>query len=154
MIVAPIGFHLFNITTSELNELYKLLSAKISLHPTLLGWVDTLNIGTPQQLFISGLSSASTEQKLIELSTLTPIQEQELKDKEVELSNLNKTLLQTEIQNLNASLAELENVIGKIQIAQTHLNATSWQALANLNSQIANLESKTQTGIKDIAETN
>jgi ABC-type Mn2+/Zn2+ transport system ATPase subunit len=154
LIVSPIGFHLFNLVTSELNELTKLLTSKIALHPTLLSWAETLNIGTPQQVFISGLSSASTEMKLVELSTFTPTQEQELKDKAVELSNLNKTLLQTEIQNLNSSVSELGNVIGKIQTAQTLLNVTNWQAMINFNSQIAILESKTQTGIKEIAETN
>jgi hypothetical protein len=36
LIVSPIGFHLFNLVTSELNELTKLLSAKIAQYPTLL----------------------------------------------------------------------------------------------------------------------
>ena len=154
LIVSPIGFHLFNLVTSELNELTKLLSAKIAQHPTLLTWADSLNVGTPQQVFISSLSATSTEQKLVELSTFTTTQEQELKDKELELSNLNKTLLQTEIQNLNSSVTELGNIIGKIQTAQTHLTATNWQTLINLNLEIAALENKTQTGIKEIAETN
>ncbi len=131
-----------------------MLSAKISQHPTLLTWADSLNVGTPQQVFISSLSATSTEQKLVELSTFTTTQEQELKDKELELSNLNKTLLQTEIQNLNSSVTELGNIIGKIQTAQTHLTATNWQTLINLNLQIAAIENKTQTGIKEIAETN
>lgn len=154
LIVSPIGFHLFNLVTFELNELNKLLAAKVAQHPTIISWADTLNIGTPQQVFIAGLSSTSTEQKLTELSTFTPAQEQELKDKELELSNLNKALLQTEIQNLNSSLTELGNLIAKIQTAQNNLTATNWQALINLNSQIADLESKTHTGIKEIAETN
>jgi hypothetical protein len=154
LIVSPIGFHLFNLVTFELNELNKLLAAKVAQHPTILSWVDTLNIGTPQQVFVASLSSTSTEQRLTELSTFTPAQEQELKDKELELSNLNKALLQTEIQNLNSSLTELGNLIVKIQTAQTNLTSTNWQALINLNSQIADLENKTHTGIKEIAETN
>lgn len=154
LIVSPIGFHLFNLVTSELNEFTKLLKVRIASYPTLLAWAGTLNIGTPQQIFISGLSPTSNEQRLIELSTITPNQEQELKDKEIEFSNLNKALLQTEIQNLSASIRELANIISKIQTAEMYLTAVSWQALISLNSQIANLESKTQTGIKEIAETN
>ena len=154
LIVSPIGFHLFNLVTFELNELNKLLAAKIAQHPIIITWADTLNVGTPQQVFIAGLSSTSTEQKLIELSTFTPIQEQELTDKELELSNLNKALLQNEIQNLNSSLTELGTLIIKIQTAQKNLTPTNWQALINLNLQIADLESKTHKGIKDIAETN
>lgn len=154
LIVSPIGFHLFNLVTSELNELTKLLNAKITSHPTILLWAETLNIGTPQQIFISGLSAISTEQKLTELSTFTLTQEQELKDKEIELSNLNKTLLQNVIQNLNTSVIELGALVSKIQTAQIHFTATNWQALIDFNKQIAILESKTQTGIKEIAETN
>lgn len=154
LIISPIGFHLFNLVTSELNELTTLLNAKITSHPTILFWVDSLNIGTPQQIFISGLSATSTEQKLIELSAFPGAQELELKTKERELSNLNKTLLQTEIQNLNAWVNELGILVSKIQTAQTNFTAANLQALIDFNMQIAELESKTLTGIKEIADTN
>jgi hypothetical protein len=154
LIVSPVGFHLFNLVTFELNELNKLLAAKKVQHPTLISWADSLNIGTPQQVFITELSSTSSEQKLIELSTFTSTQEQELKERELELSDLNKTLLQTESQNLTSSSSELGSIIAKIRTAQNNLTSNHWQALIDLNSQIAVLESKTQTGIKEIAETN
>ncbi len=154
LIVSPIGFHLFNIVSSELNELTQLLNAKIESHPTTISWADSLNLGTPQQIYISGLSATSTEQKLTELSSITPAQEQELIDKQTELSQLNKTLLQTEIQNLNSSLTELGTIISKIQIAQTNFTSANWQKLIDLNKDIAILESKTRTGIKEIAENN
>ena len=154
LIVSPIGFHLFNIVSSELNELTQLLNAKIASHPTTISWADSLHLGTPQQIYISGLSATSTEQKLTELSSITPAQEQELIDKQTELSQLNKTLLQTEIQNLNSSLTELGAIISKIQIAQTNFTSANWQKLIDLNKDIAILESKTRTGIKEIAENN
>lgn len=154
LIVSPIGFHLFNIVSSELNELTQLLNAKIASHPTTISWADSLHLGTPQQIYISGLSATSTEQKLTELSSITPAQEQELIDKQTELSQLNKTLIQTEIQNLNSSLTELGAIISKIQIAQTNFTSANWQKLIDLNKDIAILESKTRTGIKEIAENN
>lgn len=154
LIVSPIGFHLFNLVTEELEELTKLLQAKIASHPTILSWVNVLNPETPQQIFISKLSGTSTEQKLNELSALSPTHEQDLKGKETELSNLNKALLQTEINNLNSQNSELDVLIAKIQVAQTSLTAANWQALIDCNKEISNLESKTQTGIKDIAEKN
>jgi len=154
LIVSPIGFHLFNIVSSELTELTKLLNAKAALHPTAITWLDSLNLGTPQQIFISGLSATSTEQKLTELSSITSSQEQELIDKQTELSQLNKTLLQTEIQNLNSSVAELGTIISKIQTSQANFVSTNWQKLIDLNKEIASLESKTKTGIKEIAESN
>lgn len=153
LIVSPIGFHLFNLVTSELNELSKLLNAKLASHPTIT-WADTLNIGTPQQIYISSLSANSTEIRLTELSTFTASQEQELITQEAQLSKLNKALLQSEIQNLNASVNELAVLIGQIQTAQTNFTATNWRELIALNKQISDLESKTKTGIKEIAETN
>lgn len=154
LIVSPIGFHLFNIVSSELNKLTELLTAKITLHPIVITWVDSLNYGTPQQLFISGLSATSTEQKLTELSSITPTQEQELINKQTELLQLNKAFLQTEIQSLNSSVTELGTIISKIQTSQENFVATSWQNLIDLNKEIANLENKTKTGIKEIADSN
>lgn len=154
LLVSPIGFHLFNLVSSELNELTQLLNTKISSHPINLLWSENLIIGTPQQVFISALSEVSTEQKLTELSTFTPAHDQELTTKQGELTNLNKALLQTEIQNMGASVSELETLIGKIQVAQTQLSAVNWNALIDFNKQIADFESKTQTGIKEIAEQN
>lgn len=154
LIVSPIGFHLFNLVSAELNELEKLLQAKIASHPIILFWADLLNEGTPQQIFISGLSNVSTEQKLNELSSFTPTQVQELNDKETELSNLNKTLLQTEIQNFIAQENELSALIVNIQSAQSIISVTNWQKLIDLNKQIAVLQSVTQKGIIEIAENN
>jgi energy-coupling factor transporter ATP-binding protein EcfA2 len=154
LIVSPIGFHLFNIVSSELNELTQLLNAKIALHPTAITWADTLNLGTPQQIFVSSLSATSTEQKLTELSSITPAQEQELIDKQTELSQLNKALLETEIQNLNSSFTELGTIIIKIQTSLTNFTSLNWQNLIDFNKEIATLESQTKTGIKEIAESN
>jgi ABC-type multidrug transport system ATPase subunit len=154
LIVSPIGFHLFNIVSSELNELTQLLNAKIALHPTSITWEDTLNLGTPQQIFVSSLSATTTEQKLLELSSITPTQEQELIDKQTELSQLNKALLETEIQNLNSSYTELGSIITKIQTSQTNFTSLDWQKLIDLNKSITTLESQTKTGIKEIAESN
>lgn len=154
LIVSPIGFHLFNIVSSELNELTQFLNAKIALHSTTITWVETLNIGTPQQIFVSSLSATSTDQKLTELSSITPTQEQELIDKQTELSQLNKALIETEIHNLSSSFTELASLITKIQTSQTNFTSLNWQKLIDLNKEIAILEGKTKTGIKEIAETN
>ena len=118
LIVSPIGFHLFNLVSSELNELAKLHDSKIKSHPISINWIDSLNIVTPQYAFILSLSGLSNEQKLTEISNFTNTQEQDLKDKETELANLNKTLLETEVQNLNASILEIEGILDHIKNAQ------------------------------------
>ncbi|MCX6238829.1 MAG: AAA family ATPase [Bacteroidia bacterium] len=154
LIVSPIGFHLFNLVSSELNELTTLLNAKISSHPTILPCKENLTVGTPQQAFISALTGSSSEIKLGEISTFTPEHENELTSNQGELANLNKILFQTEIQNMRTAISEIETLIGKIQIAQTQFSAANWQTLIDLNNKIAELESKTQTGINELAEQN
>lgn len=152
LIVSPIGFHLFHLVSDELNALTQLLQRKIAAHPISLLWLDNLTPGTPQHTFISTLSATSTEQKLTELSDFTPAHEATLSAKEAELAALNKALLQSQIQTLRSQIAELDSIIGKIETAKTQLNDANWQALLALNKDISELESKTQTGLKDIAD--
>ncbi len=152
LIVTPIGFHLFHLVSDELNALTQLLQRKIAAHPTTLSWLDNLTPGTPQHAFIATLSATSTEQKLTELSNFTPTHEAALTTKGTELTNLNKVLLLSQIQALRSQIQELDLIIGKIQTAQTLLNDANWQTLLGFNREIAELENKTQTGIKEIAE--
>jgi hypothetical protein len=119
-----------------------------------LAWSENLNSGTPQQIYVSGLSKITKAQRLTELSSFTPTQEQELRNQEVALSNLNKALLQTEIQNITTSISEIEALLIKVKTAQIHLNPTNWKALIDFNSKISELERKTKTGVKEIAEAN
>jgi energy-coupling factor transporter ATP-binding protein EcfA2 len=152
LIVSPIGFHLFQLVSDELNKLTQLLQAKIAAHPTTLLWLANLTPATPQYNFISALSATSTEQKLTELSEFTPTHQENLTAKETELANLNKTLMLTEVQAMRSQIQELDSLIGKIQNGKNLLNAANWQALIEFNKEITELESKTQKGIKDIAE--
>ena len=75
-------------------------------------------------------------------------------DKQTELSQLNKALIEKEIQNSNSSCTELDSIITKIQTSQTNFTSLDWQKLIGLNNSIATLESQTKTGIKEIAENN
>ncbi len=152
LIVSPIGFHLFQLVSDELNALTQLLQRKIAAHPTSLLWIDSLTPGTPQHTFISSLSGTSTEQKLTEISDFTPAHEATLSAKEAELAALNKSLLQSQIQELRSQIAELDLIIGKIETVKTQFNDAIWQELFAINNQISELESKTQTGIKDTVD--
>lgn len=152
LIVSPMGFHLFHLVSDELNALTQMLNSEIASHPTTLIWLENLTQGTPQHAFIAMLSANSSEQKLNELSEFTPAHETALTAKETKLASLNKALLQSQIQALRSQIQELDLVIGKIQTAQTLLNDANWQALLKINNEIAELENKTQTGIKEIAD--
>lgn len=154
LIVTPIGFHLFNLITTELNKLEALINLEVAKYPTNLNWANILNDGTPQQIFISTLSSKSTEIKLNELSTFTNQHEKELDDTETELVNLNKTILQRDIQSISASFDELSTIVTKIEKLEKTLNVVEWDLLKNRNKEILELENQANKGIKEIAETN
>lgn len=151
LIVFPIGFHLFQLVSDELKALTQLLQRKIAAHPTTLPWLNNLTLGTPQYSFISTLSASSSEQKLTELSDCTPSHEATLLAKERELASLNKMLLQSQIQTLINQITELDSIIEKIEASKTQLNDANWQVLISINKEISELERKTQTGLKDIA---
>lgn len=154
LIVSPIGFHLFNIITSELHQLEDLCRAKIAKYNINLAWIETLHIGTPQQLLISGLTGKTLDIKVDDISTFNSTQEQTLKDKQQELSNLNKGFLQAEIQNLNSHADELKRINNKIETTSKILNKGAWEAINNLSIKIKELESQTQIGLQEIATKN
>lgn len=152
LIVSPIGFHLFNLVSSELVELESLLEAKTKEYPIEINWLENLNVDTPQQQFLTNLSKDSSEEKLKELSSFGEVQEKELSSKTAELSKLNKQLLQNEIRSLKSQIAELISVIGKIDHFKTVFNAENWKQLIDTNKTISELEKTTQKGISEIAE--
>jgi hypothetical protein len=85
LIVTPIGFHLFNLVTSELNKLQGLLEKKISSYPISLPWISNLNKDTIQEKYISSLSKNSLYKTLNEISAFSKLHESELSDNEKEL---------------------------------------------------------------------
>jgi len=151
LIVSPIGFHLFNLVSSELGALDGLLQGKKNEYPVQISWLENLNLNTPQQVFINALSKDSNDQKLIELSTFGDEQAKELSAKELDLSNLNKALLQNEIRSLNSQKSELNAITGKVEQAKGVLNADVWNQLITINQSIAELEKNTQKGISEVA---
>lgn len=151
LIVSPIGFHLFNLVSSELGALDGLLQDKKNEYPVQISWIENLHENTPQQVFINALSKDSSDQKLIELSTFGDEQEKELSAKELELSKLNKALLENEIRSLNSQITELNTITGKVDQAKLALNTDIWKQLIELNKSISELEKNTQKGISEIA---
>ncbi len=151
LIVSPIGFHLFNLVSSELGALDSLLQGKKNEYPIQISWIENLNLNTPQQVFINALSKDSSDQELVELSTFGDEHERELTAKELELSKLNKALLQNEIRGLNSQSTDLDDIIEKVDQAKLVLNTDKWQQLITINKSIAELEKNTQKGISAIA---
>lgn len=151
LIVSPIGFHLFNLVSSELVELNNIFEAKKREYSVNIDWIDSLNEGTPQYRFINELSKDSSNEKLDELSNFREEQEKELKEKEMQLSKLNISLLQNEIRALKSQIDELKTIIDKVDQAKKAFNADTWKKLIDTNKAISELEKSTKKGITEIA---
>jgi hypothetical protein len=151
LIVSPIGFHLFNLVSSELGELDNLYRAKKREYPVEINWIENLNNGTPQQQFISSLSKDSSKENLNELSNFNEEHEKELNEIITQLSKLSKDLLQNEIRALKYQIGELNTIIGKIDQNKKVLNVETWKKLFDTNKAISDLEKNTQKGISEIA---
>jgi len=152
LIVSPIGFHLFNLVSSELGALDNLLKDRKKEYPVEISWAENLNSETPQQQFINSLSKDSSESKLIDLSIFGDDQENELTTKEAELSNLNKSLLQNQIRSLNSQINELSSIIEKVDQSKSALNEDVWKQMIDFNKAIADVEKNIHTGISEIAK--
>jgi recombinational DNA repair ATPase RecF len=154
LIVSPIGFHLFDLVTKELNLLDTRLKEEISSYKVSIDWLENLNNGSPQKTFISGLSESSSKDELIRLSSFSSEQEQELLGKQAELGRLNKTLIQNEIQTIVLQENELEDLLEKIKANQLVLNDSNFDLLKSYNKNLSILENKEKIGIKEVAEKN
>jgi energy-coupling factor transporter ATP-binding protein EcfA2 len=154
LLVSPIGFHLFNLITSELNALSQLLQQEIDKYPTGLTWIANLHNGTAQQQFITTLKNTSSVTKLTELSTFNASHFQTLQEKQEQLKNLNKTLIETELENLQRQKNEIDSLISTIKKTSEEINEANWQNLLSISKRIKELENTTITELKDLAKQN
>lgn len=151
LIVSPIGFHLFNLISFELVELENLYKAKKCEYPIEINWIENLNEGTPQKQFICSLSKDSSMERLNDLSIFSEEHENELKEKKIQLLELNKNLLQVVIQGLNSQISEINRIIDKIDQLKKSLNSDSWEKIIGINKAIYELDKHTNKSITEIA---
>lgn len=154
LIVSPIGFHLFKLVTTELEELGILLDTKIKQHPIDIPWIDLLHPSTAQRQFIATLGKNATEQQLLQVAKFEESQEKELQSKEKELTDLNPTLLNIQLENLKRQIDELEKIKSSIKTVETALSDSRIESLKKVNTKIENLRAANQDSLKDIAEKN
>ena len=151
LIVSPLGFHLFNLISNELNALSQLMDDAIAKKTTVLPWIENLNAGTLQGDFVSKLNAQSTEQRLLELSVFEPNDQQDLDKKELDLKGLNKDLLIAKIKAFTTQINELTSNISQIENAEKTLTKEKLQSILRNQNRIHELEKSSQIGIKDIA---
>ena len=154
LLVSPIGFHLFNIVSSELGKLARLLQEEIDRHPTMLSWETQLHSGTPQHNFVSILKGSSKISTLDDLAQYNEPHKKLLSDTETQLKNLNRALLEKELTSHNMQLYDLEVFINKAIRTKQILDVETWNKLIELNKELGVLEAKAKVGLKEIAEHN
>ena len=152
LIVSPIGFHLFNLISSELMELQTLLEVEKNKYSTEVLWKEKLHENTPQYNFINNISSNSDKILLSQISSFTESDSIKLSNTEKEMNELNIGLLEKKISTIIQYLRELAEIKGKIQNGSELLSNENLGKLEELNALIEKLEKITVTGIKEIAE--
>ncbi|HCT41417.1 MAG TPA: hypothetical protein DF427_09705 [Moraxellaceae bacterium] len=154
LIVSPMGFHLFGLIISELSALEKMLDAKLGAYKISLDWRTSLHAETPQEKFISSLSGSSLIATLNSISTFTLEQEIALFDKEAELASLNKATLQAEKSSLDLQINEINGIKKKIDSISALFSDENIGAFSGYLKEIADLESISRKGLKEVAEGN
>jgi recombinational DNA repair ATPase RecF len=151
LIVSPVGFHLFNLVSAELQELQRLFDVKKNSYSVDLPWAQNLNAGTPQQIFINTLHARSSEANLVSISSFNPSDQQALDAAISGLQSLNKTLLSSEISSMNSQRIELENLINTINKASEKFTKENWELHKDCINEIKELEKQARLGLTEIA---
>ena len=153
LLVSPIGFHLFNLISSELDEMAKLLSNKVNSFAKSVSWLSSLNMGTEQYDFVSTLASHSSKDRLLEIGTFNQEHKDELENKLEDFSKLNKSFLQAEIDKFKLQIREFDTLIAKLKGIERIISTEKMNLMIQQQKELILLENKKQTSIKDVAET-
>jgi len=151
LLVSPMGFHLFNLVSSELDELMELLNKKIQSLPNKVSWVSKLNPGTEQYLFLSGLSASSSKEYLQKIGNYTEAHHKEKEEQEANLSKLNNLFLQGEVNRLALQVRELDLLLNKLQNIESKISIEKFEQIKKLVEDVTALENKKQVSIQEIA---
>ena len=150
LIVSPIGFHLFNLVSGQLDSLRAMLDAKINSYNTTLYWKNDLNYNTPQKKFIDNLSTGSSLNDLKSFSTFKARDQSILDTKRSERGQLNKKLIETEANNLELIIRDIEKNIAKIEDSKKSLNPDRIGRIKEYENKLIELKNKSKLGLKDI----
>jgi hypothetical protein len=152
LIVSPSGFHLFSLITAELQALKVELTAKIATYTIQAPWSISLNPESPQALFMLRLTSRTTKEMIDAVATFTDENAKDLEEAEKILAKINPQLIESEIRQMTLQLGELEKLTTQIGVLEQLFSKSTREAVTNLKSQIAELESRTKMGLKEVAE--
>lgn len=152
LIVTPIGFHLFSLLSDELNSLAEIHKDDISKLKTDIDWLEDLNEGTNVFEFLKNLNEKSQIKELEALASFSQEDEKRLESLNDERKNLNKKLLETEIQNFKNQFTELNSLKENVNEIEENISSNDWKELGKYLEKTDKLKELKKKGLKEIAE--
>lgn len=152
LLVTPIGFHLFEILSNDLDSLAKIHKTNIENCKQEITWIESLHQGTEVYKFVTGLNAQSSVDKFNHLKSYSSDDENKLVNLKKQRDDLNKKLLETQISLLSKQAKELESVILQVRTIQHNFKSEDWTNIINYVKKIDKLRKKEQKGLEKIAE--
>jgi hypothetical protein len=152
LLVTPIGFHLFEILSNDLDRLAKIHKTKIENCKQEIPWIENLHQETEVYNFITDLNAQSSVDKFNSLKSYSLDDEKDLAKLTKQRANLNKNLLETQISFLSKQVKELVRVKLQIRTIQHNFKSEDWTNIINYEKKIDELSKKEQIGLEKIAE--
>ena len=152
LIVTPIGFHLFSLLSDELNSLAEIHKDDISKLKTDIEWLEDLNEGTNVFEFLKKLNEKSQVKELEALASFSQEDEKRLESLNDERKNMNKKLLETEIQNFKKQFTELNSLKENVNEIEENISSNDWKKLGKYLEKTGKLKELKKKGLKEIAE--
>lgn len=151
LIVTPLGFHLFDLVSRELDSLTQLLNKEKAELITNYDWFENFHEGTEYYDLIFSLNTSSKE-KIEKFSKFTETDEKALLELEKEEKNLSIELINKEIKDLNSQFNELTEIEKLLEMSQLNFPQTQWEKLRTVSNNINDLEKKGQGNLSDLAK--
>ena len=152
LIVTPIGFHLFSLLSDELNSLAEIHKDDISKLKTDIDWLEDLNEGTNVFEFLKNLNEKSQIKELEALASFSQEDEKRLESLNDERINMNKKLLETEIQNFKNQFTELNSLKKNVNETEENISSNDWKKLGKYLDKTDKLKKLKRKGLKEIVE--
>ena len=151
LLVTPIGFHLFEILSNDLDRLAKIHKTKIENCKQEIPWIENLHPETEVYNFITNLNAQPSVDNFNSLKSYSPDDEKNLAELTKKRANLNKKLLETETTLLLKQVKELVKAKLQIRNIQHNFKSEDWTNVINYGRKIDELSKKEQIGFEKIA---
>lgn len=151
LIVTPLGFHLFDLVSKELDGLTLLLNKEKSELITRYDWFKNFHEGTEYHDLIVILHTVSKE-KTEKIPKFTENDEKILSKLENDEKKLSIELIDKELKELSSQYNELAEIKNQLEMSQSNFSQAQWKELKTASQKVNDLEQKGQGSLGDLAK--